>query len=114
MSPSTSSLRDTPTHPPATKPTATATNQPQAVLPEAADPSSPACVRKLRRLADANWMAWARDDECAAPAGHLMTYPVSVAVTGAVGPMPGAEEFPDLGGKIVGNRGGTLPTLLTC
>jgi hypothetical protein len=64
------------------------------------------------------------------PAGPLLTLPRgrlprappppplapcagAVAATGDIGPQPGAEEFPDLGGRVMGNRGGTLPTILT-
>lgn len=84
------------------------------MLPEAEDPSDPACARRLRAIGDANWVAWARDDECAEmPTGHLMSYPVAVAPSGAVGPLPGAETFPDLGGRVLGQRGGTLPPVLT-
>jgi phospholipase D1/2 len=85
----------------------------QSVLPVASDPSDPECARRLRAIGDANWAAWARDDSCVEPAGHLMTYPVAVAASGAIGPLPGAEEFPDLGGRVLGNRGGTLPPILT-
>ncbi|GBF94843.1 phospholipase D gamma [Raphidocelis subcapitata] len=85
-----------------------------SVLREAEDPSDLACARRLRAIGDANWVAWSRDDDCAPmPSGHLMTYPVAVAPSGAVGPLPGAETFPDLGGRVLGQRGGTLPVVLT-
>lgn len=83
------------------------------MLPEAADPSSLKCARKLQSLGNANWLAWADDDCERPPAGHLLTYPITVSPGGRVGPLPGAEEFPDLGGKVLGNRGGTLPPVLT-
>jgi phospholipase D1/2 len=41
-----------------------------------------------------------------------MTYPVAVSPTGAVGPLPGAEAFPDLGGRVLGSQPG-LPVWLT-
>lgn len=43
-----------------------------------------------------------------------MTYPVAVSTTtGNVTALPGVEEFPDVGGKITGTPGGTLPHALT-
>jgi phospholipase D1/2 len=81
--------------------------------PEADDPSTLECARWVKHVADANWVAWARDDRIAAPEGHLLTYPLAVSQLGAVGAAPGAEEFPDLGGRVLGGRVSGLPTLLT-
>lgn len=85
-----------------------------SVLPEASDPSSLDCARRLRSIGEANWLAWSRDDAVVEmPSGHLMTYPIAVAPSGAIGPMPGAEEFPDLGGRVLGSKHPSLPTVLT-
>lgn len=84
------------------------------VLPEAADPSSEECARKLRAIGELNWVAWSRDDTpTVLPHGHLMTYPIAVSPSGAVGALPGVEEFPDLGGRVLGQRSGTLLPVLT-
>lgn len=48
----------------------------------------------------------------ALPNGHLMNYPIFVTEDGAVGALPGVEDFPDLGGKVLGARS-ILPGLLT-
>lgn len=96
------------------------TNQPhkrQAVLPEADDPSTLECARRLRAAGDANWAAYAAPAGSAAaavaPAGHLLTYPLAVTPDGSVGPLPGAAEFPDVGGSVVGARSLSIPAILT-
>jgi hypothetical protein len=48
----------------------------------------------------------------ALPNGHLMNYPIFVTEDGAVGALPGVEDFPDLGGKVLGAKS-ILPGLLT-
>jgi hypothetical protein len=48
----------------------------------------------------------------ALPHGLLMNYPIFVTEDGAVGALPGAEDFCDLGGKILGTKS-MLPGLLT-
>lgn len=47
------------------------------------------------------------------PHGQLMNYPMFVTEDGAVGALPGAEDFPDLGGKILGTKSAVLPGMLT-
>lgn len=48
----------------------------------------------------------------ALPNGLLMNYPIFVTEDGAVGALPGVEDFPDIGGKVLGVRS-MLPGLLT-
>ncbi|KAI9117423.1 hypothetical protein K1719_011589 [Acacia pycnantha] len=51
-------------------------------------------------------------DEFSPLQGHLLKYPIHVDVNGKVLPIPGYENFPDVGGKILG--GWTpLPDVLT-
>lgn len=47
------------------------------------------------------------------PPGHLLTYPLAISAAGEVGPLPGAEAFPDLGGSVMGTRSATIPSILT-
>jgi phospholipase D1/2 len=50
-------------------------------------------------------------------ASHLLAYPIDVGSSGSVAALPGQEEFPDVGGKILGTKGGggmvALPAVLT-
>lgn len=46
------------------------------------------------------------------PNGLLMNYPIFVTEDGAVGALPGVEDFLDIGGKVLGVRS-MLPGLLT-
>jgi phospholipase D1/2 len=71
-------------------------------------------MRALTLLANENWRAYVDPATNAPlPYGHLMTYPTWVDADGSVGPLEGCEEFPDLGGKIIGTRSGVLPPILT-
>ena len=75
------------------------------------EPHSVACVRKVNTIAEGNWKSFA-SEEVIALQGHLMTYPVLVDQEGKVGPIPGHEQFPDVGGKILGAPS-ALPDSLT-
>jgi phospholipase D1/2 len=44
--------------------------------------------------------------------GLLLRYPVQVGKDGQVGPLPGHECFPDVGGKVLGTQS-SLPKALT-
>ncbi|KAL7163589.1 hypothetical protein ACSBR2_039668 [Camellia fascicularis] len=44
--------------------------------------------------------------------GHLLKYPVKIDGNGKVSALPGQENFPDVGGKVLGART-TLPDALT-
>jgi len=66
------------------------------------EPESLGCVRKVRTVAEENWEQF-RSEEVSEMRGHLMKYPVEVDRTGKVRPLPGSEEFPDVGGNVVGS-----------
>ncbi|KAL1213585.1 Phospholipase D beta 2 [Cardamine amara subsp. amara] len=67
-----------------------------------AEPESLECVRKVRTMAGENWKQF-RTEQVSEMRGHLMKYPVGVDRKGKVRPLPGSEEFPDVGGNIVGS-----------
>ncbi|CAL0303329.1 unnamed protein product [Lupinus luteus] len=65
-------------------------------------PESLECVRRVRAMGEMNWKQFAAD-EISEMRGHLLKYPVEVDRRGRVRSLPGHEEFPDVGGKIVGS-----------
>ncbi|OIV89642.1 hypothetical protein TanjilG_12728 [Lupinus angustifolius] len=65
-------------------------------------PESLECVRRVRAIGEMNWKQFAAD-EISEMRGHLLKYPVEVDRRGRVRSLPGHEEFPDVGGKIVGS-----------
>ncbi|KDP28706.1 hypothetical protein JCGZ_14477 [Jatropha curcas] len=65
-------------------------------------PESLDCVRRIRTLGEMNWRQFAADD-VTEMRGHLLKYPVEVDRKGKVRPIPGCENFPDVGGNIVGS-----------
>ncbi|XP_023764342.1 phospholipase D gamma 1 [Lactuca sativa] len=65
-------------------------------------PESIECVRQVRSMAEANWKQFAGDEICEIN-GHLMKYPVEVVRSGKVKSLPGFENFPDVGGQIIGS-----------
>jgi phospholipase D1/2 len=61
-----------------------------------------------------NWAAYVDPSTNAPlPYGHLMTYPNWVDAQGNVSELQDCVEFPDLGGKILGQRSNVLPPILT-
>jgi len=65
-------------------------------------PESLDCVRRVRTMSEMNWKQFSSND-VTEMRGHLLKYPVEVDRKGKVRPLPGQEEFPDVGGKIVGS-----------
>ena len=76
------------------------------------EPESLDCVRKVNAIANNNWKKFTSDDFTLLQ-GHLLKYPVHVSADGKVGPLPGYENFPDVGGKVLGAHSNTLPDMLT-
>ncbi|CAL5079578.1 unnamed protein product [Urochloa decumbens] len=74
-------------------------------------PESEECVRQVNQMADDNWAGYV-SPQMADMKGHLMRYPVKVEQDGRVGPLPGQESFPDVGGKVMGTHS-SLPNALT-
>nr|ADM21349.1 phospholipase D [Chorispora bungeana] len=66
------------------------------------EPESLDCVIKVRTMAEENWKQF-RADQVSEMKAHLLKYPVEVDRKGKVRPLPGSEEFPDVGGNIVGS-----------
>ncbi|PON93972.1 Phospholipase D [Trema orientale] len=75
------------------------------------EPESLDCVKRVNQIAENNWTNFTADDFTSLQ-GHLLKYPVEVDASGKVGPLPGRETFPDVGGKVLGSRS-TLPDALT-
>lgn len=65
-------------------------------------PESLECVRRLKAIGEMNWKQFAAD-EVTEMRSHLMKYPVEVDRRGKVRSIPGRENFPDVGGSIVGS-----------
>ncbi|XP_052192691.1 phospholipase D beta 2-like [Diospyros lotus] len=65
-------------------------------------PESIECVRQFRSFGERNWEQFAADEVTEMKA-HLLKYPVEVDRQGRVKSLPGCEDFPDVGGRIVGS-----------
>ncbi|KAJ7953180.1 Phospholipase D [Quillaja saponaria] len=76
------------------------------------EPESLECVRKVNAIAEDNWKRFASEDFSLLQ-GHLLKYPVLVEADGKMGPLPGHEKFPDVGGKVLGEQSAALPDALT-
>ncbi|PKA65046.1 Phospholipase D delta [Apostasia shenzhenica] len=63
------------------------------------EPHGLECVRRVNQLAEENWKTYVVS-EVKEMKGHLMRYPIKVERDGKIGPLPGYESFPDVGGKI--------------
>lgn len=66
------------------------------------EPESLECVRRIRTMGEMNWKQYASNDATEMK-GHLLKYPVEVDRKGKVRSLPGHDEFPDVGGKIIGS-----------
>ncbi|KAF5735908.1 phospholipase D delta-like [Tripterygium wilfordii] len=76
------------------------------------EPESLKCVKTVNEIAEENWKRYA-DPNFSLLQGHLLKYPIRVDADGKVGPLPGYEEFPDVGGKVLGGHSVSLPDVLT-
>ncbi|XP_065625198.1 phospholipase D delta-like [Quercus suber] len=76
------------------------------------EPKSLDCVRTVNGIAEENWKRYA-DEDFTLLQGHLLKYPVQVDKDGTVSPLPGHENFPDVGGKVLGAHSTALPDALT-
>lgn len=76
------------------------------------EPESLECVKKVNNIAEANWKRYT-DPNFTLLHGHLLMYPIQVDVDGKVGPLPGFENFPDAGGKVLGAHSLKVPDILT-
>ncbi|OMO83439.1 C2 calcium-dependent membrane targeting [Corchorus olitorius] len=76
------------------------------------EPESLECVKIVNGIAEENWKKFT-DNEYSPMQGHLLMYPLQVDVDGKVNPLPGHENFPDVGGKVLGAHSLKLPDVLT-
>ncbi|GKU89251.1 hypothetical protein SLEP1_g3415 [Rubroshorea leprosula] len=75
-------------------------------------PESQECIRTVNEIATINWEKFTAADFTPMQ-GHLLKYPIHVDKNGKVGPLPGYEKFPDVGGKVLGTDSGKFPDYLT-
>ncbi|KAD5960791.1 hypothetical protein E3N88_12263 [Mikania micrantha] len=76
------------------------------------DPETLECVKKVNNIAEDNWKRYTAD-KLTTLEGHLLRYPLQVDSDGNVNSLPGYENFPDVGGKILGSHSPALPDILT-
>ncbi|KAF8410362.1 hypothetical protein HHK36_002890 [Tetracentron sinense] len=76
------------------------------------EPHSLNCVSNVNKIAEENWKSYTAE-ELTSLHGHLLKYPVQVDADGKLGALPGYENFPDVGGKVLGAHSTTLPDTLT-
>ncbi|KAI3808379.1 hypothetical protein L1987_24328 [Smallanthus sonchifolius] len=76
------------------------------------DPETLECVNKVNKIAEDNWKRYT-DDKHTTLEGHLLRYPLKVDGNGNVSSLPGYENFPDVGGKVLGAHSPALPDILT-
>ncbi|VFQ85055.1 unnamed protein product [Cuscuta campestris] len=75
------------------------------------EPAKLGCVTFVNKIARDNWERYTAA-KFAPLQGHLLKYPVEVDCDGKLSPLPGYDNFPDVGGKVLGART-TLPDALT-
>ncbi|XP_051140725.1 phospholipase D delta-like [Andrographis paniculata] len=75
-------------------------------------PESLECVEKLNEIGEENWKRYTKD-EFTALQGHLLKYPIEVDIEGNVKPLPGYENFPDVGGRVLGTAAQAIPDIIT-
>ncbi|CAA0819330.1 Phospholipase D delta [Striga hermonthica] len=76
------------------------------------EPETLDCVRRVNEVGEENWKRYASDDLTLLQ-GHILKYPMAVDVEGNVSSLPGHENFPDLGGRVLGTHSATIPDVLT-
>ncbi|PWA39084.1 C2 domain-containing protein [Artemisia annua] len=76
------------------------------------EPETLKCVHKVNKVAEDNWKRYT-DEQHTTLQGHLLRYPLHVDADGNVNSLPGFENFPDVGGKVIGAHSPSLPDILT-
>ncbi|KAG2696564.1 hypothetical protein I3760_07G063600 [Carya illinoinensis] len=76
------------------------------------EPESLKCVKTVNEIAEDNWNRFSTA-EFTPLKSHLLQYPMHVDADGTVGPLPGHENFPDVGGRVLGTHYLILPDTLT-
>nr|GMC57453.1 phospholipase D delta-like [Ipomoea batatas] len=77
------------------------------------EPNTLECVRRVNEIAQDNWKKFIDGSFTTPLQGHLLKYPLDVDRDGKVSPLPGCEQFPDVGGKVIGSYSTTIPDVLT-
>ncbi|EEF52789.1 phospholipase D delta [Ricinus communis] len=75
------------------------------------EPETLDCVKTVNKIAEDNWRRFTEEDFTPLQ-GFLLKYPLEVDRNGKVSPLTGQENFPDVGGKVLGARS-TFPDSLT-
>lgn len=60
------------------------------------------CIRRVNAQGDELWKQYSAE-EITDLEGHLLSYPILVQADGTVDSLPDFDEFPDVGGKIIGS-----------
>ncbi|XP_073296517.1 phospholipase D delta-like [Primulina huaijiensis] len=76
------------------------------------EPQSLECVKIVNEVAKDNWNRYTRD-EFTHLQGHLLKYPMEVDNDGGLNPLPEHENFPDVGGRVLGTHSAAIPDVLT-
>ncbi|XP_075485458.1 phospholipase D delta-like isoform X1 [Primulina tabacum] len=76
------------------------------------EPQSLECVKMVNEVARDNWNRYTRD-EFTHLQGHLLKYPMEVDIDGSLNPLAGHENFPDVGGRVLGTHSAAIPDVLT-
>ncbi|PHT91020.1 hypothetical protein T459_06133 [Capsicum annuum] len=76
------------------------------------EPEALTCVRRVNEVAEENWKRYTAENFSQLQ-GHLLKYPIHVGADGKIGPLSGYENFPDIGGRVLGNHAPTIPDVLT-
>ncbi|KAH6784592.1 phospholipase D delta [Perilla frutescens var. hirtella] len=76
------------------------------------EPEAVECVKRVNEVAEDNWQRYT-SEEFKLLQGHLLKYPIDVDADGNVNPLPGHENFPDVGGRVLGAHSPTIPDILT-
>ncbi|KAM3286510.1 phospholipase D delta [Capsicum chacoense] len=76
------------------------------------EPEALTCVRMVNEVAEENWKRYTAENFSQLQ-GHLLKYPIHVGADGKIGPLSGHENFPDIGGRVLGNHAPTIPDVLT-
>ena len=67
------------------------------------EPQTLECVNKVNKVAEDNCKSYTSEEHTALQ-GHLLRYPLQVDADGNVNSFPGYENFPDVGGNVMGAR----------
>ncbi|KAJ0039668.1 hypothetical protein Pint_28585 [Pistacia integerrima] len=76
------------------------------------EPESLECVRTVNQIAGDNWNRFTTENFTRLR-GHLLKYPLKVEADGKLISLPGHDQFPDTGGKVIGTHFLYLNDMLT-